>query len=252
MIKVLKAFIVERNASVTKQLKSLDFGNGSIYEIIGTSEDLETAMEIFKDIKPDLIFLNPEEKNLNQLQKLQNLDYIAPKLVFISEDKSKAYEAFQHKAAYFVLRPIKSSDILSAVYNVKNVLEMETALQNEKINAIDSVNKLYNNPALLSIASLDKIDLIKTEDIMYCKADGKYTEFILRNGSKIISSRNIGEYQNKLDENTFFRIHHSYLININHIEKVTKKDGYYCEFKNGEKLPIAKRRQEGFTKFINL
>ncbi|MGZ5255646.1 MAG: LytTR family transcriptional regulator DNA-binding domain-containing protein [Flavitalea sp.] len=47
-------------------------------------------------------------------------------------------------------------------------------------------------------------------------------------------------------------MHHSYVVNIKHITKILKKDGYSCEFINGIALPVAKRRQEEFIKFIKL
>jgi two-component system LytT family response regulator len=67
-----------------------------------------------------------------------------------------------------------------------------------------------------------------------------------------LSSKNLGEYKDTLPIAYFFRIHHSYVINIKHIVKINKKDGLYCEFTNGISLPIAKRRQEEFVRFIKL
>ena len=89
-------------------------------------------------------------------------------------------------------------------------------------------------------------------EITFCKADGKYTVFILSNGTKVMSSRNLGEYSTILDDSYFFRIHHSYIINLRHIIKISKKDGYFCELSNGVVLPVAKRRQDDFNKFIKL
>ena len=87
---------------------------------------------------------------------------------------------------------------------------------------------------------------------MYCKAEGKYTEFVLSNKQKILSSKNLGEYNSLLLNNYFFRIHHSYVVNIKKIVKIVKKDGFYCEFEHGISLPVAKRRQEEFVKFIKI
>ena len=94
--------------------------------------------------------------------------------------------------------------------------------------------------------------MIKLAEIVYCKAEGKYTEFVLINKQKILSSKNLGEYSSILMSNQFFRIHHSYVVNIKQILKITKKDGLYCEFANGISLPVAKRRQEEFVKFLKL
>ena len=249
---LLKIFLIDEDQLVSKEMQSLDYGNHNIYEISDIAQTLELAIPKIEISKPDIIILHATNNNLNALKKLNTLHFLPPKLIFISEDKYKAYEVFKHKALFFVLKPLNPNDILASIYTVKKNLEMELAFQNEKISEINSLNNLHNSTELISIASLDKIDLVKVTNIVYCRADGKYTEFILKDGTRIVSSKNIGEYQSKLEQSTFYRIHHSYIINIDYVEKITKKDGYYCQFLNGDKLPIAKRRQDGFTKFINL
>jgi two-component system LytT family response regulator len=98
---------------------------------------------------------------------------------------------------------------------------MESIYQDDKIGKIKTLNVLNNNSDFVAIASVDKIDLLKIDDIVFCKADGKYTEFHTDKNTKIVSSRNLGEYSSLL-ENNFFRIHHSYVVNIKHIVKFIK------------------------------
>ena len=126
---------------------------------------------------------------------------------------------------------------------------MERVYQDYKVNSVNSINQ---NIDYIAISSQEKIDLIQMQDIIYCQADGKYTIFHLINGRKITSSRNLGEYNTILDSNYFFRIHHSYVINLKHVIKISKRDGYYCELIGKIILPIAKRRQDDFNKFIKL
>tara|TARA_R110002072_G_scaffold39213_1_gene112811 strand:- start:445 stop:834 length:390 start_codon:yes stop_codon:yes gene_type:complete len=126
---------------------------------------------------------------------------------------------------------------------------METVFQDDILGKIKTINAQPQSFDYVSIASVDKIELLKFEDIVFCKADGKYTEFVTNNNTTIISSRNLGEYATSFNNN-FFRIHHSYVINIKYLVKVTKNNGLFCELKNGHKLPVAKRRQEEFMKYI--
>ncbi|MFT6748326.1 MAG: two-component system LytT family response regulator [Flavobacterium sp.] len=91
--------------------------------------------------------------------------------------------------------------------------------------------------------------MLRKKEIICCKADGKYSEFYATNNIKLVSSKNLGEYSLSLD-NIFFRIYHSYFINLRYVEKIIKKDGLGCEISNGLVLPGAKRRQEEFIKFI--
>ena len=112
------------------------------------------------------------------------------------------------------------------------------------------LNVLNNNSDFVAIASVDKIDLLKIDDIVFCKADGKYTEIFLQNGTKIVSSKNIGEYQQLFPSHHFFRIHNSTLINVHQIVRINKKDGLYCELINGHGLPVAKRKERDFLLYL--
>ena len=62
----------------------------------------------------------------------------------------------------------------------------------------------------------------------------------------------VKELENQLKEENFFRIHNSFLVNINYVKNINKRVGYYCEMLNGAFLPIAKRRYQSFNTFINL
>lgn len=252
MSRALKAIIID-----TDQASVLTFGNfarnnSQIIDVCGSAIAMQEALSLIQECKAEVLFMNPTSQNLKDFKLLNTLDFIPPKVVFISKYKEQAYDAFKFRAVDFLIKPLTYSAIFISIYAISKLLDMENALQNEKINEINSINALYKNKEYLSIGSIDKIDLVKISDIIYCKADGKYTEFALADGTHLVSSKNLGEYQSILEDTTFYRIHHSYIINIKHIKRITKADGLYCEFDNGVKLPIAKRRQEGFSKFINL
>jgi len=251
-MRLITAIIIDEDPSTLASLNQFALENHLILSIVGSSENIISGIELIKNHKPDLIFLNPTKENLVDINYINNLAFNKPKFVFISSKKEKAFEAFKQKSVDFLLKPFSSNDIILSIYKVSNYIEMEMTFQNQKIKELNSINSLYLNTDYISVAFVDKIELIKKDDIIFCKADGKYTEFNMVNGSKILSSKNLGEYQDVLGDVFFYRIHHSYVINIKHIIKITKKDGYYCEFSDKVKLPIAKRRQEGFTKFINL
>ncbi|RDI11218.1 LytR/AlgR family response regulator transcription factor [Flavobacterium sp. AG291] len=104
---------------------------------------------------------------------------------------------------------------------------------------------------VLCIPSLDRIDLVKIDDILYCAADGKYTTFHLLSGQKLISSKNIGLYEKKLGSD-FLRVHHSYLVNGKHITSLTKKKGFFCELSNSVVIPVSKRKQGCFNKYFDI
>jgi two-component system LytT family response regulator len=233
-------------------LKKFEEENGMIIKIIGDAFSILDGINLIKLKKPDVIFLDIVFKNDSFFEMLEQLEFSIPKLVFISAHENYAVKAFKYNAIDFILKPIDFNAIILAIYKVIKRTEMERSYQNQNIEKIKFLNSIHQSNGYVAISSLDKIEIIPMSEIIFCQADGKYTNFFLLNGKKLMSSRNLGEYSTILDNNYFFRIHHSYIVNLRHIAKISKKDGYFCEFTNGIILPVAKRRQEDFNKFIKL
>ncbi|WP_426485256.1 LytR/AlgR family response regulator transcription factor [Flavobacterium sp. 2] len=248
----INAIIISEEKETFQILKKFEEENSMIMEIIGNADSLLEGMILIKSKKPDLVLLDIVFKDNFFFEILEQLEFSIPKLVFISSNKDYAVKAFKHDAVDFLLKPIDFNAIIMAIYKVIKRREMERSYQHQKINDIKLSNTVSQKNDYVAIASLEKIELIPMSEIIFCKADGKYTVFILSNGTSIMSSRNLGEYSSILDSNYFFRIHHSYIINLRHIVKISKKDGYFCELSNGIILPVAKRRQDDFNKFIKL
>ncbi|KRD61292.1 two-component system response regulator [Flavobacterium sp. Root935] len=248
----VNAIIISEEQETFQILKKFEEENAMIIEIIGNADCTKDVMTLIKEKKPDLIFLDIYLTDNLFFEMLEQLEFNIPKLVFISANKDYAVKAFKHDAVDFLLKPIDFNSIIMAIYKVIKRREMERSYQNQKINNINISNTINQKNDYVAVASLEKIELIPMSEITFCKADGKYTVFILSNGAKIMSSRNLGEYSTILDNSYFFRIHHSYIVNLRYIAKISKKDGYFCELSNGVILPIAKRRQDDFNKFIKL
>jgi two-component system LytT family response regulator len=251
-MKQLSAVLIDDENETARILHSFVQDNHMIIKIVGHGSSVEKSLELIKLHKPDVIFIDISSKNESLFDYISDLDFNIPKFIFISSDELYALKALKLNAIDFLIKPLNFDDIILSVYKAIKRIEMELCFQKQRVSEVNVLNTMYQNNEYIAVSSMDKIELIKMDDIIFCKAEGKYTDFFLVNDKKILSSRNLGEYVAILDPNYFFRIHHSYVINIKHITKISKKDGYSCEFTNGKSLPVAKRRQEEFTKFIKL
>jgi two-component system LytT family response regulator len=211
---------------------------------------LEEGIYLCLEHKPDILFLDidlGEEKNSFTL--IENCLTDCNEIIFISSYNEYALKAIKINACAYLMKPIIPSELVQAVdKSIKNI-ENKKLIKYANQLSDDAISKNQN---IIAIASIEKIDLIKVNEIAYCQADGKYTRFFLKNGTEYTSSRNIGEYEQLLQNPSFFRVHHKYIVNIKAIISVNKKDGFYCELKGGKTIPIAKRRQEAFNKFLRL
>ena len=102
----------------------------------------------------------------------------------------------------------------------------------------------------IAIPSMEGLQFVETSDIIYLEAQSNYSSFHLLNNKKITVSKTLKDFEELLPQNIFIRIHHSYIININCIEKYVKGDGGQVLMKNGVMLDVARRKKEEFMKII--
>jgi two-component system LytT family response regulator len=82
---------------------------------------------------------------------------------------------------------------------------------------------------------------ISSEDVLYCEADSNYTIIHLREAKKIIRSKTLSTVAAELQSTTLLRIHNKYLVNTQHISKISK-DKRHVFLLNENIIPVARRR----------
>ena len=96
----------------------------------------------------------------------------------------------------------------------------------------------------LVINSIDRIDLINFDDLIYINSSGKYSTFITADNRKITSSNNLGSYIGELPTQQFVRVHNSYIVNLSFIQSIVKGEIWEILLTTGEKIPVSRRRKD--------
>ena len=109
---------------------------------------------------------------------------------------------------------------------------------------LDSLKNSSSPPVKIVLSDQNSLHFVKVDDIMWCTAEGSYTRFKLIDNSEILVSKNLKTYESILNESFFSRIHHSYLVNINHIKRYDKNDGGVVIMSNNEGLPVSIRKKD--------
>ncbi|MDD7886226.1 LytTR family DNA-binding domain-containing protein [Flavivirga sp. 57AJ16] len=246
----IEALIVEDDIlslNILKNQLRVHFKN---INISGVAKNIKDTLNLYKKIKPKILFLDINLGNENSFSILDIIEKseFNTQIIFTTSHKEYAIKAIEHNATDYILKPVSKKHLIKAVdralNNINDSYKLELYEEESKRN--------IKYPKIIAIPYVDKIELVKTENILYCEADGRYTKFHLTNGDIKIASRNLGEYEKLLDPNIFIRIHYSCIVNILMIHHINKTDGNYCHLVNHKTLPIAKRRQNELNKFLNL
>jgi two-component system LytT family response regulator len=245
-----KAYIVDDESDNISLLKYFLKKYCLNIEIIGESETFDDSINDLNILKPQILFLDINLKDKNGFDILDVIVASETEIIFVTAHQEFALKAFKYSAIDYVLKPILIDDLIIAVNKAIIRIEEKIVFDNQTTNNL--ISSKNNSSTVLTITSLDKIEIVKKTEILFCKSDGRYTTLFLNNKPEILACKNLGEFETQLKEEFFYRIHNSYIVNINYVKNINKKAGFYCEMVTGEFLPIAKRRYHDFCSFLIL
>ena len=219
-------------------------------EILAIADDLPSGVKAIHKHKPDFVFLDIEMPNFSGLEILDffNEKDVNFSIIFTTAYNHYAIEALKIAAVDYLLKPLNKEDISEALgrfekknnaYNQESFSSLKSIITDKKINKI-------------AIPEGNQLHFIKPEDIVYIKADNSYSELYLENGTEMIVSRSIKNFEDGLKENPCFcRIHKSYLINTQFVDKYDKSNGGWVTLSNKKELPISTEKIDTFMSLIN-
>ncbi|EGV43692.1 response regulator transcription factor [Bizionia argentinensis JUB59] len=212
-------------------------------EIIATFSQPETAIDYLNNHTPDCIFLDinmPTMDGFQFLDRLSNKDFA---VVITTAYNEYALKALKHEAIDYLLKPIDSDDLKDTLRKIKkhNSLSFPIAKIEE---VLINFNKNFNQKKI-TINTDGKLIFLETDNIIYIESDGNYSTFVMADNQKIVVTKKLKEVNAILPEDYFFRIHNSFIINLNKIKEFIKNDGYVV-MQSNKKIPVARQRKSDF------
>ncbi len=242
----LSAYIFDDDRYCVNIFKKIFADNFSQIDIIGHSRCHGDIEKIVTEVDPDIIFLDLDIGSCQTFEMLQKL-YTNAQLIFISSEGKHALDAFRCDALDFILKPMTKDRCIAATHKAVNKIQSMRASMG---------NGLLTNSqwarSFLTVAYMDRIEIVHIDDILCCSAEGRCTRFKLRDGRQLVSSKNLAEYANFFDQqDCFLKVSRSSVVNFKFINKVIKKDGMHCVFNDGSIVPVARRKYNELYKFLN-
>lgn len=251
-MEIISAIVVDDEVNSVKLLTRFVNKYCPEIEIIGAAYTKEDAISLINKKQPKILFLDIKLDVGLSFDLLNELTYNKAKVIFVTAYDEYAIKAFKYNAIDYILKPIDIDELIAAVKSAIEDINKDIFTSKEQLNRTQSSiteNKYDFN--FIAVHTVKRIDFVNISDIVYLKSDGRYTFLHLKNNKNIIASKNLGEYESTLNPSVFFRVHKSYLANLNFITSIFKSDGFYCEMKNGERIPVARRRVEYLLDFVN-
>ncbi|HTF02944.1 MAG TPA: LytTR family DNA-binding domain-containing protein [Bacteroidia bacterium] len=183
--------------------------------------------------KVDLIFLDIEMPGMTGLEFIEALNNPYQKIILVTSHREFALEAFDHRVVDYLVKPITYPRFYQSVTKAKEAPSINAELKSE--NDIVFVKKEH---VLVSV---------RKSDIMWVEAMGDYA-VIHTHKEKFTMHNTLKDIQEKLPAPSFIRVHRSFLIRVDQIQKI-EDNVISC---NGKLIPIGKSYKEDVFRKLNL
>ena len=241
---MLKSVIVDDELKSRETLRMMITSFCQGINVVATCQNIKEAIEAIQTFTPDVVFLDVQMQGETGFDLLSQLDDFKFDVIFTTAHSEYAIRALKSSAIDYLLKPIDIGDLQRAVAKVEN--KQETYLTERLQQLLQNLKGASSENYKLALPISDGLIFIKVIDILYCKASGNYTEIFMVDGKKHLVSRQLKEYEDILNSRDFFRIHHSFLINLNFIKSYVRGEGGYVVMKDNTTIDVSRRKKEAF------
>jgi two-component system response regulator LytT len=255
----ISALIVDDEQPARDELAYL-LRNFPDVEIVGQGKNGVEAVSLVRDLSPDLVFLDVQMPGLDGfgvIKKLLVRNARLPYFVFVTAYDHYAVRAFEVNAVDYLLKPIERNRLEKALQRVRGMVEAsEKAFQ--KLDRL--VHMIEERPpgqsSKLVVKSGNRMVLVDSSDIIYATIEDGVIRIVTRDLDGQSNFRTVEELQNNLDPNTFWRVHRSYIVNINRIKEVVPwfKSSYQLKMQDRQEteIPVSRAQTRKLRELLNL
>jgi len=245
----MTAILVDDEPMALSSLERMVTTHCDNVQIIGKCMDAEDAVDMINQKKPHILFLDIAMPKMDGFTLLNKISYQHAQVIFVTAYDEYALQAFKAAAADYLLKPIDKTELIKAVDKVAKIVEADDS-ENHIAALFERLQRSQKNNTSIGLPTMEGLHFVKTDNIVFCKSDGNYTEIKLVDGEKIVVSRQIKFLEEKLDATQFVRVHKSYLINLSFVSKYLKGRGGTIVMSSGDSIPVSVRRKSDFLDSI--
>jgi two-component system, LytTR family, response regulator len=241
---MLRGLIIDDEMLARKRLSALLASDGRV-TVVGEAGDAREAIELIKQLRPELIFLDIDMPAMDGFAMLEQLEE-TPYVVFTTAFSEHAAKAFDRNALDYIVKPILPDRLHSAIE--KAIREITIAgMQGFQERKLGLHSKVF-------IKDGERIYFVTLSDIFIIRSVGNYCKICFHDKGPLLA-RSLAVLEERLPTDSFFRANRMEIINIHYINKMmpaASKGGLVAEMANGEKIDISLRQASKFKQWMSL
>jgi two-component system LytT family response regulator/two-component system response regulator LytT len=230
-------------------------------EVIGQGKNGVEAVNMVRELNPHLVFLDvqmPGIDGFGVIKRLLEKKTALPFFVFATAFDQYAVQAFEVNAIDYLLKPVAKPRLEKAIQRVRRMLETSDTTS-QKLDRL--VQMVEQRPAIapkgkLVVRSANRMYLVDSDEVIYASIEDGVISIVTRELEGQSNYRTVEELQATLDPNTFWRVHRSYLVNVNHIKEVVPwfKSSYQLKMEDRKQteIPVSRAQTRKLRELLNL
>lgn len=226
-----KAVIVDDERLARNKLRSLLAQHPQI-RLVGEADSVDSAVETIARTGPDVVFLDIQMPGKSGFELVNQVN-LPLKIIFVTAFDEYAIRAFEVNALDYLLKPVNPERLAKAIERLAT-----------PPTPIEKSSRPLEYEDYLFLPFGDSSRFLRVRDIKLVRAADVYSEIFTAGGEKTLVLKPLSEWEERLPEKHFARIHRSTIININFVERVEKSFNYSFEVylsDTGEPFTMSRR-----------
>lgn len=216
-------------------------------KLVGVHDNVEDGIRTVRRENPDLIFLNIDLPFFTGLEMLGNQAVSDTQIIYIVDERTMIDEALESNQRLYLTTPITVNEWQQCIDRVTSGIPM--------VNTAP----VFNDHSALPPFTMDKIKLptsqgirfARPEEIVFCEAKQENTLITLVD-EEILVPKSLKFFENQLDSRRFFRIHKSFLLNLEHIDSYSKAEGGSVRTSTHKTIYVGRSKKKEFARVMGL
>ncbi|MGH9451193.1 MAG: LytR/AlgR family response regulator transcription factor [Terriglobia bacterium] len=230
-------------------------------EVVGQAKNGVEAVNLIRELNPQLVFLDvqiPGAGGFGVIKKLAEKKAMLPQVIFVTAYDQYAVQAFEVNAIDYLLKPIARFRLERAVAKVRRTVETAGSTRDKIDRLVDMLEKgRQGSPASkLIVKTAGRLHLVDANDVIYASIEDGVISIVTKDFEGQSNFRTVEELQANLDPQVFWRVHRSYLININRIKEVVPwfKSSFQLKMDDRKQteIPVSRAQTRRLRETLNL
>jgi two-component system, LytTR family, response regulator LytT len=232
-------------------------------ELIGQASNGIEALRVVEETNPDLVMLDVQMPGLTGFEVARRLvrASVDTHLIFVTAYDQHAIEAFEVNAVDYLLKPVESGRLATAVDRARRRIQTERTPARERSG--DDMERLLQLLAdrqdrreQLAVKVADRFLLVQSDEVVHASVEDDVITVVTNSLSGTSNYRTLDELQARLDPAVFWRVHRSHLVNINKIKEIVPwfSRNYILKMRDGKgtEIPVSRAQTKRLREYLRL